>query len=201
MPIRTHTFCANMLSVSKRQFIDYSASIVLISACSLMLAQTALACDPAVVQIGDLLRDADTSIVKGRFYSAPTSGAAQGAVFIATQTYRGKIGPGEYQVAEGGPFGNHCEYSEMQIGYPTPDPRPGFPPTLPPGEDQYLFVSKISDNNTLVVPIGWSYGVMMTAGRVTFENCSTSAKNFEALLRAGTHIEIPSAWCKADGNQ
>ena len=151
----------------------------------------AAACDPVIPSVEDLIADTDIAVVKGRFFPAPMTGQPERAVFIITQVFRGNVGPGEYDVVEGGAFGSRCEYSEMTVGYPDRDNRPGVETTLPPNADQYLFVSKVGKRSELVVPIAWRYGLNETKGQVALEGCRISSADFEAALIPGPTQQAP----------
>ncbi len=151
----------------------------------------AAACDPVIPIMEDLIADTDIAVVKGRFFAAPMTDQPRRAVFIITQVFRGKVGPGEYAVAEGGAFGSRCEYGEMTVEYPEPDLREGMEPTLPVNVDQYLFVSKVGRRDVLVVPIGWRYGMNETNGQIALDGCRISSAHFEAALTPGPEPRAP----------
>ena len=141
----------------------------------------AAACDPVIPSVEDLIADTDIAVVKGRFFPAPMTGQPERAVFIITQVFRGNVGPGEYDVVEGG--------VQVQGVEGLPDAR--CRRVRRQDEECIIFVSKVGKRSELVVPIAWRYGLNETKGQVALEGCRISSADFEAALIPGPTQQAP----------
>jgi hypothetical protein len=122
----------------------------------LTTALTAFACDPAIPDPKELLTYPTVAVVKGHILAAPTKSNPDHAVLNVTDSLRGKILPGKYEVAEGGPFGSRCEYGEILISFQS-TANDGI--NLKTEKAQYFFIIE-KKGNTLIVPIGLGYGLV-----------------------------------------
>lgn len=162
--------------------LQFLASKAIFAAAILLLTSTALACDPAMPDPKELLTYSSVAVVKGHLLAAPTKSNPDHAVLNVTDSLRGKIVPGKYEVAEGGPFGSRCEYGEILISFKS-TANDGI--NLNTEKAQYFFITE-KKGNTLIVPIGLGYGLVEVNDFVVhrYYGDRISVKKFTDYLRS-----------------
>jgi hypothetical protein len=152
----------------------------------------AFACDPAVPNPKNLLTNRSVAVLKGNILHAPTKTDRYHVVLHVTETLRGNIKPGKYELAEGGPFGSRCEYGEMSVSYPS---KADDGMNLQTEKAQYFFVNE-KKGNTLIVPIGLEYGLAEINGFVVsrYSGERISVKKFTDYLRSNSKNTAAPNW-------
>jgi hypothetical protein len=165
---------------------------VIFSVALLLLTSAAIACDPAIPDPKELLTNASVAVVKGNILHVPTKNDPNHAVLNVTESLRGKITSGKYEIAEGGPFGSHCEYGEMSVSYQS---KADDGINLKIEKAQYFFVNE-KKGNTLIVPIGLDYGLAEINGFVVrrYFGERISVKKFTDYLRSNSKNTAAPTW-------
>jgi hypothetical protein len=169
----------------------YILNIIFTVACFSSIS-VAFACDPAVPNPKTLLTNKSIAVLKGNILHAPTKTNRYHAILLVTETLRGNIKVGKYELAEGGPFGSRCEYGEMSVSYPS---KTDDDTNLKTEKAQYFFVNE-KKGNTLIVPIGLEYGLPEVNGFVVNRYFSEriSAKKFTDYLRSNSKNTAAPIW-------
>jgi hypothetical protein len=150
------------------------------------------ACDPAAPNPKNLLTNRSVAVLKGNILHAPTKTDRYHVIVHVTQTLRGNIKLGKYELAEGGTLGSRCEYAEMSVSYPS-NANDGM--NLKTEKAQYFFVNE-KKGNTLIVPIGLGYGLPEINGFVVSRHFheKISVKKFTDYLGSNAKNNAAPTW-------
>jgi hypothetical protein len=172
--------------------IQFVAGKVMFAMALLLMTSKTLACDPAIPDPKELLTYSAVAVVKGNILAAPKKSNPDHAVLNVTDNLRGKIVPGKYEVAEGGPFGSRCEYGEILISFQSAA-NDGI--NLKTEKAQYFLINE-KKGNTLIVPIGLGYGLPEVNGYVVrrYSNERISVKKFTEYLRSNSKSLPAPTW-------
>jgi hypothetical protein len=199
---QNRSYAKNIIG-SSQMITNHKIKAIFSSIAFFFIASTAFACDPVHPDLNGLMQDNTIAVVKGHILPMPTKTDPYHTVFHVTETLRGTIKLGKYELAEGGPFGSRCEYAELAVSYPSASSEIA---NLKKETDQYLFVTKLR-NNTLITPIFMGYGLAHNNGLVSARHADANnfinpvpINKFTAYFRSKTKIASP-LWVKNKNSQ